>query len=160
MAISSKFFHFLKKPKTKAYPNTGLIEPEFSKVTENGETFIKKTGEFDYQEYLNIPREESEVYTAINKFVAGDVSVLENARGFYGDVRNFPKTLHEAQNLSIKARNDFDSLPLEIRQKFNNNVDYFVAQLDSSSTREIFEKYLDDHKPVEFVPLKKESDNV
>lgn len=52
---------------------------------------------------------------------------LESHKGMYTDATMMPKTLMEAQNTIIRLKGEFDKLPGDIRKKFDNNADAYIA---------------------------------
>ena len=47
-----------------------------------------------------------------------------------------PSTLAEAQNLMIQAEQTWDKLPREVKQKFDNDVDKFIARFGTADWME------------------------
>lgn len=44
-----------------------------------------------------------------------------------------PKSLAEAQNMIVGIRQEFYELPIEVREKFNNSPEQYVAQYGTKS---------------------------
>ena len=62
-----------------------------------------------------------------------------------------PSTLAEAQNLMIQAENTWNKFPREIKQKFDNDVDKFIATMGTKEWADILgilQKPVIDEKPV------------
>lgn len=81
----------------------------------------------EIQSYL----EETKIENIINR-AAFDPSVMQRLGTQLNneepkDFTNMPKTLAEAQNIMIQAENTWNKLPREIKQKFDNDVDKFIA---------------------------------
>lgn len=76
-------------------------------------------------------REETEIERIVKRAMQGDMSVLNAMAGQYIDVSGAPKSLAEAQQIIINAKRDFEKLDPEIRQKFDNNVEVFIAEAGS-----------------------------
>ena len=60
-----------------------------------------------------------------------DPSVLMQRVGSYGDATVLPKSLMEMKNMVIRITADFNALDPEIRAKFGNSVDKFIAEYGS-----------------------------
>lgn len=81
----------------------------------------------EIQSYL----EETKIENIINR-AAFDPSIAQKLYSQLNDSEpqdftNMPSTLAEAQNLMIQAEQTWDKLPREIKQKFDNDVDKFIA---------------------------------
>lgn len=67
------------------------------------------------------------------------------------DFTNMPNTLAEAQNLMIQAESTWNKLPSEIKQKFDNDVDKFIARFGTADWMEALglnQEPVVDKKPV------------
>lgn len=71
---------------------------------------------------------EPKIENIIRRALGGDETALAVMHGQYMDVTEAPKTLAEMQQLVIKATNQFNELPLDIREKFNFDPGQFVAE--------------------------------
>ena len=81
----------------------------------------------EIQSYL----EETKIENIINR-AAFDPSVVQRLGAQLNeeapqDFTNLPSTLAEAQEMMIQAENAWNKLPREIKQKFDNDVDKFIA---------------------------------
>lgn len=86
----------------------------------------------EIQSYL----EETKIENIINR-AAFDPSIAQKLCGQLNDAEpqdftNMPSTLAEAQNLMIQAEQTWDKLPREIKQKFDNDVDKFIANFGTA----------------------------
>ena len=57
-------------------------------------------------------------------------------KGTYTDITGAPKSLAEAQQMIIDLKQKFEELPKEIRQKFDYNVEQYIAEFGSDSWAE------------------------
>lgn len=99
----------------------------------------------EIQSYL----EETKIENIINR-AAFDPSVMQRLGAQLNDEEpqdftNMPSTLAEAQNMMIQAENTWNKLPSEIKQKFDNDVDKFIARF---GTAEWIEALGLDQRPV------------
>ena len=87
--------------------------------------FLTKAGKkFNVYDKIQEAREDTEIIPTLKKYGCIDPMEL-NHHAVYGDFREFNdlRTLKEQQ---IKANNMFYNLPLETRQKFNNDINQFM----------------------------------
>ena len=72
--------------------------------------------------------EECEIENIIRRALNGDPFALNKKNGNYMDITEMPKSIAEAQQLVINLKLQFDKLPLEIKNKFENNPELYIAQ--------------------------------
>ena len=105
----------------------------------------------EIQSYL----EETKIENIINR-AAFDPSIVQKLSAQLNDAEpedftNMPSTLAEAQNLMIQAENTWNKFPREIKQKFDNDVDKFIATMGTKEWADILgilQKPVIDEKPV------------
>lgn len=86
----------------------------------------------EIQSYL----EETKIENIINR-AAFDPSIVQKLGAKLSDAEpqdftTMPSTLAEAQNLMIQTEQTWDKLPKEIKQKFDNDVDKFIARFGTA----------------------------
>lgn len=75
----------------------------------------------------------------------GDESLLRRRAAFYGDVTDLPTNYAELQNMLDNADRVFESLPLELRDKFGNSPALFYA--DGAKANALISDYLKSISP-------------
>lgn len=63
----------------------------------------------------------------------GEVDVLQQIQGTYGDFSEIPTNYADIMNKKIQAENLFMSLSADIREKYNNSVEQFMSEIGSKS---------------------------
>lgn len=123
----AEFYSRSNLPTTIAQPKCEKIIPTYGKeVGKDGKVQIVETGKTNIYEKIQASKDETLVYNILDRFNAGDVSVLNQRQGTYGDFTEMPKTLAEAQQTLIDAEKYFYSLPLEVRKEFDHSVSEFL----------------------------------
>lgn len=112
-----------------------VYQEQISKKT--GKTELVKTGETDVYEMIQQDLEQSKIEYIIHKLAIGDYSVLKQADITYVDATEMPKTLMEIQNIVVKAKQEFNKFPAEVRKEFNNSPEQYVSEM---GTEEFFKK--------------------
>lgn len=107
------------------------------KVNADGSIELIEAGIENTDEYIQSFEESTDISVIIARLQAGDTSVLMQRPGAYGDFTKMPKTYAEALQLQIDAHRLYDSLPVDVKNKFNADPNQFFAQ---SGTKEWFEK--------------------
>lgn len=61
------------------------------------------------------------VHKILQRFINGETDVLSKVQGVYGDLVSMPKTIYEFVELENKAREHFDTLDPDIKERFDNS---------------------------------------
>lgn len=101
-----------------------------------GKRTLTATREVNIYENIQASREMTEIETILRRATEGDYNALNMVNGNYIDVTGAPASLAEAQQFVIHAKNQFDELPKEIRAKFENNAEMYVASYGSEEWQE------------------------
>lgn len=108
------------------------------KIDNHGHKEVVQTGEHDQYGDIQAARPD-EMKSILERALRGDQGALlsiQQRAGTYADVTGAPKTLAEMQQLIIDAKRDFEGLPASIREKFENNVEQFIAEYGSTEFME------------------------
>lgn len=105
---------------------------EYSKT---GHKLIVPDGTTDRYAIIQSHSEECNIENIIAKSKL-DPSVLNRKVGQYGDFTKMPKSLAEAQNMIVGIKQEFYKLPIEVREKFNNSPEQYVAQYGTKTWME------------------------
>lgn len=112
-------------------PYENVYEEEIEKKT--GRKHLVKIGKTNVYEKIQEDLEQSKIENIIHKLAMGDYSVLKQAELTYADADDFPKSLMEAQNIVIKAKNEFDKFPDEVKELFNNSAEQYVSEMGTDT---------------------------
>lgn len=116
------------------YANAGSRERNDYQIQidKKGHKILKQTGSHDIYQEIQSYHEECKIENILARAAAGDINALNQKTGFYGDITDTPKSLAEAQNDILRLNNYFESLPAEIRAKFDNSKERFIHLYGSS----------------------------
>lgn len=98
-----------------------------AKVSDNGQIVLSPVGKEDTDDIINSYRESTDISYIIAKLNQGDTSVINVNEAMFGDFTKVPKTFADVLQLRIDSKAKFDSLPVEIKQKFDNDENKFFA---------------------------------
>lgn len=112
------------------YDNTYTVE-----IGKTGHKVLAKTGKTNRYDKVQLHKEECLVENILVR-ASMDPSLLEKKVGQYIDTTKMPKTLAEAQNIIIKAKNEFAALPIELRRKFDNSPEKYISEYGSQEWAE------------------------
>lgn len=107
------------------------------KVAPDGSVELVESGVENTDEYIQSFKESTDLATILARVGAGETELLHQRTGSYGDFTKLPQTYAEALQLQIDSNNLFRSLPVDVRQKFDNDPNKFFA---SSGTEEWYKK--------------------
>lgn len=78
----------------------------------------------------------------------GDLSALQKREALYVDATTMPKSLREAQEIIIKAKDEFYKMPLEVRKEFDNSPEQYVSEMGTPEFLEKMAPYNDKIKAI------------
>ena len=104
--------------------------------------------------------------TDINKLMArfalGDSSALDQRDGFYGDATKLPNTYAEMFNRVEQCKQFFDSLPVDLKQSFDNSYEVYFATFGTKEFDAKYDAYNERFKNNQFEvtnPIKEDNGN-
>ena len=106
-------------------------------VDKNGLIDLKESSKENTDEIIQSYASSCDIQIILNRASNGDLSGLTAEKGIYGDFTEMPKTYAEFLQLQIDNNRMFDSLPKELKKKFDNDPNQFFAQ---AGQKEWFEK--------------------
>lgn len=102
------------------------------KVLPSGEIELVPSGVENTDDKIQSFAESTDIRMILARVEAGDMTALQaRPRGSFGDFTEMPKTFAEVLQLQIDSKNLFDSLPKDIKDKFNGDSLQFFAQAGS-----------------------------
>lgn len=106
-------------------------------LLKDGKISVEVVGKEDIQDYINSFADSVDIEKIVARAMNGEPELLDQRKGFYGDFTEYPKTYAEMLDRVIQAQNIFEKLPLEVRNRFNNDPAQFIAGMDE---KDWFEK--------------------
>lgn len=95
----------------------------------DGRRYLAKDKPVDIYNLIQSHKEECMIENIIRRAVEGDYNALHTMNGIYTDITNCPSSIAEAQQYIIDAKNRFDKLPKDIKQKFEYNPEMYISEL-------------------------------
>lgn len=120
------------RPRIRFISNGGqreriLYQPKFD---ENGVMDLVESGKEDLYDFIQSHAESVDIHVILARFQNGDIDALSRVQGAYGDFTNMPTSYAELLNRVNEGQSFFNSLPVDIRAKFNHNFAEFMAGMD------------------------------
>lgn len=127
-----KFFSRTNKRPTEA-TQAGQREQQVyaMAIDAQGHKYLEEDHKIDIYEKIQASLEETKIENIIRRAVGGDATALNTMHGLYADVTAAPKSLAEMQQMVIAATTEFNKLPLEVRLKFNQSPEQYIAEYGS-----------------------------
>lgn len=101
---------------------------------------IKDTTYNRYEEIQEYER-DTNIYTILEKYVGGDLSVLDKNKGIYADISKLPKDLSGLNNTINEATTIFNGLPSDFKSLFNNDPNLFIKSIKEKQFDSILNNY-------------------
>lgn len=134
------------------YQNAGdpILIKYSSKVMDDGKIQLIPSGKVNIQEKIDSYRDSCDINIILRRLKNGDLSVMDafNASPIYGDFVDMPKSYREVLQFTIDAQKHFDELPAEIKAKFDNDYNEFMA---TAGTEDWMNKLKVEEKGVEVI---------
>lgn len=89
-------------------------------------TVVEK-GKENLYAYINSFADSVDINVLLARYRNGEKDALLQRAGAYIDISSMPTNINEFIDLSRSAQNLFDTLPIETKEKFNNNVMEFIS---------------------------------
>lgn len=110
-------------------------DPEVIEYTayydDRGVLQLKENGKKNLYQEIQSHKLSCDIHYILKRFANGEIDVLSKVQGAYGDFTNMPRSFADVMNMTIEAQNHFDSLPVEVKQKFDNNFVQYMQSFGS-----------------------------
>lgn len=136
-----KFYNRSEKPPVTATPAGEKEEDTYEmSIDVHGHKKLEKSGKTNVYDLIQESLEETKIENIIRRALGGDEGALATMHGVYIDVTDAPKSLAEMQQAVITATQEFEKLPVEIREKFNHSALQYVAEFGTEEWAKKLEK--------------------
>lgn len=133
-----KIYTQLDLPKMEPTPaGDKYLEVFQEEITKDGYKVLVCTGKTNIYDKIQEDLESTKIENILKATAMGDFSMLRMQDPTYIDATTMPKNLMECQNIVLKAKQEFEKMPEEVRELFNNSPEMYVNEM---GTKEFFEK--------------------
>lgn len=124
----------------KTYTEPGSrFAPVFSlKTKEAGCIDLEITGEKDIYQEIQSHGDSVDIKTIMLQYEKGDGTALNKRPGQYIDVTDMPTNFADIMKTVITAENQFNELPIEIREIYNFSTAQYIADIGSDHWKNLF----------------------
>lgn len=109
-------------------PEKTIFAGEFD---DEGKFSVKPVGKVNLYEEIQMYRDSCDINSILERYSAGDDSVLEKTNGFFADFSAFPDNYAGVFNMIENCRNFFDKMPASFKEKYGNNFETFMASAEA-----------------------------
>lgn len=102
-----------------------------ARYDDDGHLNVTVTGKKDIYPEIQSSALSCDINYLVSRFAAGDATALSKVQGTYGDFTQFPKSYAELLNQVNRGSELFDSLPSDVRAKFDNSLGVFLQSAGS-----------------------------
>lgn len=102
-----------------------------ARYDDDGHLNVSVTGKKDIYPEIQASALSCDINYLVSRFAAGDATALSKVQGTYGDFTQFPKSYAELLNQVNRGTELFDSLPSDVRSKFDNSLGVFLQSAGS-----------------------------
>lgn len=108
-----------------------------SSLDKFGNIIVKEKGRENLADYINSFKESCDLNIILTKYLNGDNDVINQRKALFMDLTEMPTNYNDMMNKINDARELFDSMPVETKAKFDNDINKFFCNV---GTDEWFEK--------------------
>ena len=126
-----------RPPRNKTPHGTIYLNEYQEELNENGQRNLVKIGEKNIYAMIQEDAESVKIENILHAVAMGDLAALQQREATYVDATTMPSNLMEAQNIILKAKDEFYKMPLEVRKEFKNDPEVYVSEM---GTQEFIEK--------------------
>lgn len=125
--------------KSVPYPETTSIVTDYQlSLAPDGKETLIAVGEHDIYPEIQSHAKSVDINEIVLRYQRGDIDVLAQRAGMYGDFTNLPTSYAELYQNVLDAQAYFDSLPLEVRQKFDHSFSKFFTSIGTPEFEAVF----------------------
>ena len=117
-------------------------------VKKDGEILLEEAGVENTDEMIEAAADSCDIHHVIARYRGGDINALNVRDGMYGDFTEMPKTYAEMLQLQINAKEAFYAMSPDVRRKFDDDVNKFLASAGSDEWIEKLTPVQPDEKDV------------
>lgn len=129
--MKNNFLTAYGERKSVTTPTGDKFENEYGyEINKNGQKILTITGETNVYEKIQEQLEETKIENVLQRVVAGDTTVLR-PDGIYQDITEMPNNLIEARRMMQSLENTWNTLPNEIKQHYDFDLEKFIGQSGS-----------------------------
>lgn len=137
--MSPKFRTSYDKLDTYSVSGSGTDDEYSAYYDGDGVLQLEVIGKKDIYSEIQSYKDSCDINLLMLRYTRGETDVFAKVQGFYADATKMPQTYQDCLNHVLKTEQFFNSLPIEEKQKFNNDFAQFLVSLDDPDFLDRFE---------------------
>lgn len=136
------------------------VKIEYQLRVIDGQEQLVETGKSNWYEYIQSHKDSVDIHKILERCaMIDDYSPLMRMPAQFMDVTDMPKNLAEAHTMIQDAKNFFEQMPVDIKEKYENNYMAFIKDIGSDNFAKNVSSFLDSIKQVNDVKEKVENES-
>lgn len=127
-----------KHERVYSNPGTTIGYEKALAVDENGHEYVKIVSEYSIPDDINSHADSVDIHVIMKQFEQGNLDVINRKHGIFTDITQMPKTFAEMYEKVVDGEQYFNSLPVELRDKFNQNFGEFISSIGTDKFNNAF----------------------
>lgn len=119
------------RPRVPKVPGSGVHTLYSSRIAEDGTVELIPSGTEDIYASIQSHKDSVDIHMILARYNNGDETAFARVQGVYGDFTAMPTTFAQLLNTVIQGQDYFNSLPVEVRAKFDHSFEKFMASMDN-----------------------------
>lgn len=137
--MSELFRTVYDRVRTVSNPGTPYLDDYKMEYDSDGKLKLIKDGKTNIHDMIQSYRSQCDINIILEKYLnIGDPAILNRRQAAFMDVSEIPTNYAEILQLNMDVENKFNSLPADIKAKFNNNKDEFFAAIGTEKFNSAF----------------------
>lgn len=99
-------------------------------IKDDGSFELEVVGKINVYDEIQSHADSCDINIILERYARGDVTALSRRQGLFADLSEMPRTYAEMLNVVIKAQAEFEALPANVKEKFDNDVNKFISRMD------------------------------
>lgn len=129
--IFSRFKSGWKPKHTYSECGSPIVDDYLAETSRFGDVNLTKIGTSNLYERIQSYADSCDMALLISRYMQGDTTALNRVQALYGDFTDAPRSIADAISLFDRVSADFASLPVDIKEQFDNDPTKFISSLGS-----------------------------
>lgn len=139
----TKTIDLLAKKKTGEKIEEYGYEYEYKEeYDKDGHADLVICGRKNVYDYIQSFKQDTDIKKILEKYLGGDLSVIDKNKGFYADISSMPKNFSDFHNKIIEGQRIYDGLPTDFKSEFGNNINAFMNSIYDESFEGKYNDYV------------------
>lgn len=137
--MSEKFRTVFDRVRTFSNSGSDMANDYKMEYGKDGRKKLVISGKHSLDDEIQMYKDISSIDKIVERYLnLGDPSVLDRRPVFYGDVTEMPQTYAELLQFNADMEKNFNSLPADVKNQFDNDLGQFIASIGTDKFNKVF----------------------